>query len=166
DEAQSARGIPRQLLEAARERNQQLGWQLTQNPAQLRIQTVDALNHWIAQALPVAARTAPTLRISDKPSALYLLAARRCLQSAWSEPSLQVAAELLFARLDTRWNRLERLMAEMLERRSHWLPRLLRASSDGLAACIGQALEALIGSELSRAVATLPGVLLQQGAAL
>ncbi len=163
--AASTRGIPSQLLETVRRRDQQLGWELKQNPARLRIQTVDALNHWIAQALPVAARSAPTLQISDAPTALYQLAARRCLQSAWAEPALQ-AVQPALARLDNSWPRLERLMAEMLERRSHWLPRLLRASGEGLGACVQQGLNALIRSELARALTVLPHALLDEGAAL
>lgn len=31
-------------------------WQLDQNPGRLRIQTIDALNHWIASQLPVTGR--------------------------------------------------------------------------------------------------------------
>src|SRR5579862_3513050 len=73
DHAASPRGIPAQLLETVRRRDRQLGWELMQNPARLRIQTVDALNHWIAQASPVAARSAPSLQISDAPIALYQL---------------------------------------------------------------------------------------------
>src|SRR5579862_7423099 len=97
---QVPRGLAWELIERARRRDQQLGWQLANNPARLRIQTVDALNHGFAQALPVSARTAPNLQISDAPTALYRLAARRALQGAWGDAELRPAVELLFARLD------------------------------------------------------------------
>ncbi len=160
------RGLSWELIERARRRDQQLGWQLQHHPARLRIQTVDALNHAFAQALPVSARTAPSLQISDAPWALYRLAARRALQGAWSDTELRAAAELLFARLDNVWARLERLTAEMLARRAHWLLRLRRTSGAGLAATVGQSLEALLRAELAYISTQLPAELLLEGAEL
>ena len=165
------RGLSWELIERARRRDQQLGWQLRQHPARLRIQTVDALNHGFAQSLPVSARTAPSLQISDAPTALYRLAARRALQGAWTDTgtdtALQPAVELLFARLDNVWARLERLTAEMLARRAHWLPHLLRTSGgEGLAATVRQSLDELLRAELAYVGARLPAELLLEGAAL
>ena len=79
-------GINAQLLEAVQRRDQQLGWNLRDNPARLRIETIDALNSRLARALPVAARSAPTLVIAAAPAVLYARAARNTLECAWLEP--------------------------------------------------------------------------------
>src|ERR1700722_17051920 len=51
---QAIAGIDAQLMQAAAQRDRQCGWQLLHNPAPLRIQTIDALNHSLAAALPVS----------------------------------------------------------------------------------------------------------------
>jgi superfamily I DNA/RNA helicase len=45
---QAIPGIEPGLLQAARARDLARGWNLLQNPSRLRIQTIDALNHWLA----------------------------------------------------------------------------------------------------------------------
>ncbi|MGC2459509.1 MAG: UvrD-helicase domain-containing protein, partial [Steroidobacteraceae bacterium] len=120
-------GIAPQLLQAARERDQARGWNLLRNPSRLRIETIDALNHWLATQLPISARSGPSLEIAPAPAPLYRRAARRCLELAAEDRDAAAAAELLFDRLDNSWRRLEQLLADMLERRSHWLPRVLQA---------------------------------------
>ena len=68
-----------------------------------------------------------TSRSRARRSPLYRRAAR-ALSGSWrpsDRDARQAAAELLFERLDNSWRRLEQLLADMLERRSHWLPRVL-----------------------------------------
>ncbi|HTW73651.1 MAG TPA: UvrD-helicase domain-containing protein [Steroidobacteraceae bacterium] len=167
DTAEARPGLPAALLQAVRRRDAQLGWQLLHNGARLRVETIDALNARLARTLPVAARCAPDLRVTDAPGALYELAARRALQGAWSDAPMRSAAELLLDRLDNDWQRLQRLLARMLEHRSHWLPRVLEASgAQALVQRVHESLDALIGERLAAARATLPSELLQEGAAL
>ena len=70
-------GIDAQLMQAAAQRDRLCGWQLMHNPARLRIQTIDALNHSLAAALPVAAGSSPSLQINPAPALLYRRAASR-----------------------------------------------------------------------------------------
>jgi ATP-dependent helicase/nuclease subunit A len=159
-------GIAPQLLQAARARDSARGWGLLSNPSRLRIETIDALNHWLATQLPIAARSGPTLEIAPAPGVLYQRAARRCLTLAAEDRAAAAAAELLFNRLDNSWNRLEQLLAEMLERRSHWLPRVLEARGSGLAERVQESLDSALRAELAAALAGLPAPLLREGEAL
>jgi len=159
-------GIAPQLLQAARERDQARGWNLLRNPSRLRIETIDALNHWLATQLPISARSGPSLEIAPAPAPLYRRAARRCLELAAEDRDAAVAAELLFDRLDNSWRRLEQLLADMLERRSHWLPRVLQARGSGLAERVQASLESALRAELAAAIASLPAALLRESEAL
>jgi ATP-dependent helicase/nuclease subunit A len=164
---QAIPGIDAGLLHAARERDVDRGWNLLHNPSRLRIQTIDALNHWLATQLPIAARAGPELQIAPAAAPLYQRAARRCLALAGQEPGVAAAAELLFDRLDNSWSRLERLLADMLERRSHWLPRVLQArGGTALAERVQESLDATLRGELAAALALLPAALVREGEAL
>jgi len=168
---QAIPGIDAGLLQAARARDLACGWHLLQSPSRLRIETIDAFNHWLATQLPVAARAGPDLRIASTAAPLYERAARRCLASAGREPgpepALAAAAELLFDRLDNNWSRLERLLVDMLKRRSHWLPHLLPARGvAALAERVQASLDSTLRGELAAALALLPAALLREGEAL
>ncbi len=156
----------RALARAVRERSARLGWALEANPGRLRIQTIDALNRSIAARLPLAARGAGEMAVSDHPWELYRLAARRALLDSESEPVLQPDTELLFARLDNDFGRFERLLAEMLRARAHWLPRLLRGDDEhgaDLGRRVEASLHAIVAERLNEARALIPGEVLEQG---
>jgi ATP-dependent helicase/nuclease subunit A len=163
---QSIAGIAPRLLQAARARDAERGWELLHNPSRLRIQTIDALNHWLATQLPISARSGASLAIAPSPAPLYRRAARRCLVLATEDRDAAAAAALLFDRLDNSWSRLEQLLADMLERRSHWLPRVLEARGSGLAERVQQSLESALRVELAAALATLPAALLREAEVL
>jgi len=105
-----------ELAQRAIARSQERGWNLPQSPSRLRIQTIDGLCHRLAASLPVGSRAGSALQIDERPDDTYSVAARRTLQDAERDPTLQPYAELLFTRLGNDWNRLERLLAEMLPR--------------------------------------------------
>jgi len=162
----SVAGIDAPLLRAALAREQSCGWNLLLNPARLRIETIDALNHFLASRLPVSARCGPRIEIAASPPVLYRRAARRTLAAALREAALIPAAELIFARLDGSWRRLEDLLASMLEGRSHWLPRMLSAREPGLEQRVLRSLQAIVRVELAAAAAQLPPPLLAEGCTL
>jgi ATP-dependent helicase/nuclease subunit A len=163
---QSIAGIDAQLLQAVCARDAERGWELLHNPSRLRVQTIDALNHWLATQLPISARSGASLTIAPSPAPLYRRAARRCLVLSAEDRDAAAAAALLFDRLDNSWSRLEQLLADMLERRSHWLPRVLEARGSGLAERVQQSLESALRVELSTALATIPAALLREAEVL
>jgi ATP-dependent helicase/nuclease subunit A len=159
-------GIASSVLHAARHRDVQCGWDLLRNPSRLRIDTIDALNYRLASQLPIAARSSPGLRIAADASALYRRAARRCLSRAESEPEIAEAANLVFERLDNSWQILEDRLTEMLQERSHWLPRVLAARGDELVERVEVSLVATLRTELAVAMAALSADLLRESEAI
>ncbi|MGH8226891.1 MAG: UvrD-helicase domain-containing protein, partial [Steroidobacteraceae bacterium] len=154
----------RELAEVVNARSRRLGWSLEAHSSRLRIQTIDSLNRWLASQRPLAARGAAELEIAQSPLRLYRMAARQTLLDAQGDTALEADAGLLFERLDNDFGRFERLLAEMLARRAHWLPRLL--AEESLAERVESSLRAIVGERLRRAQALIPRTLVAQGARL
>ena len=159
------------LADAARAHAHARGWSLETHPGRLRIQTIDSLNRWLAARLPLAARSAGDLTISEQPQSLYRNAARNALHDAESEPALRADLELLYERLDNDFGRFERLLIEMLQARSRWLPHLLGAApGQDVAAELRQRVEAslreIVADRLAHGVRLLPRPVLEEGASL
>lgn len=162
-------GRLRQLAAAALQRSQARGWRLAQDPGRLRIQTIDSFNFRLASQLPVTARAGSELSVSSRPEELYLLAARETLLAAEEDAALSADLELLFERLDNRWGHVERLLADMLRQRAHWLPHVLGDEPDMLSRRVATSLTRIVEDRLRAArqslgvdacaeAARLPGV--------
>jgi len=135
------------------------GWNLAQDPGALRIQTIDSFTYWLASQLPIAARAGGTLRVTEAPQELYRHAARRTLLAAEADAVLGADTELLFERLDNHWNNVERLLAEMLGQRAHWLRYVLQTRPGELCARVNASLTHIIGAHLAAASERLPPTL-------
>jgi ATP-dependent helicase/nuclease subunit A len=135
------------------------GWNLAQDPGALRIQTIDSFTYWLASQLPIAARAGGTLRVTETPQELYRHAARRTLLAAEADAVLGADTELLFERLDNHWNNVERLLAEMLGQRAHWLRYVLQTAPGELCARVNASLAHIIGAHLAAASERLPPTL-------
>ena len=165
----SAAGLPGRALEAplaaaALRRDRAQDWRLLDNPARLRIQTIDAFCQSLASQLPIAARAGLQWQVAVPATPLYAAAARHVLERSLADASLCQSTQQLFARLDNNWQRLEELLILMLAERAHWLPRVLGGEQPDLAARVAQSLRALIQQQLVSAVALMPRELLEQGA--
>jgi len=131
-------------------------WDLANNPGRLRIQTIDSFNFWLASQLPVTAKAGGTLSVDDRPQELYARAARATLVEGEEDPQIASDIELLFERLDNRWNSVEALLAQMLELRAHWLRHVMGPDSAVLRARMTARLHELIGEALASAHAKFP----------
>lgn len=158
----SLTGVPDDVLRSAAQRNRTRGWDLLAQPTRLRIETIDALNYWLANQLPIAARVSPGLQIAPDARALYRRAARRCLELAQTDTRIAAAAELVFDRLDNNWSSIETRLAEMLAQRSHWLPRVVGSHASDLVARIEESLGSTLRSELARAMTPFSAALLRE----
>src|SRR6266436_5961800 len=85
--------------------------------------------------------------------------ARRTLLAAEADAVLGVDTELLFERLDNHWNNVERLLAEMLGQRAHWLRYVLQTGPGELCARVNASLAHIIGAHLAAASERLPPTL-------
>ncbi len=131
-------------------------WGLEESAARLRIQTIDAFNAYLANAMPITSRTGFGRGIADAPEDLYANAARETLRDAENDPELRAPFELILRRLDDNWSLLERLIAGMLSRRAEWLLNLPQLSGEALAPRIEQSLQAIVLEDLEAAVRALP----------
>lgn len=109
------------LARAVLARDQAQDWRLEAEPQQLRIDTVDALNGWLARRLPLAAGAVAGLELVDDARSLYRLAARRTVAALAGDDRLAAAIQALLIALDARLPRLEQLLAELAPRRDQWL---------------------------------------------
>jgi ATP-dependent helicase/nuclease subunit A len=161
-----ALGGPGELAAAVRARSQDRGWQLLENPARLRIHTLDALNRALALQVPLAARGSGSLAVLPQAATAYHTAARRALLDAQAEERLRPDVELLFERMENDFARCEDLIAGMLARRTHWLPYLVGDAATRLAARVRESLEAVVATSLAQAERMIGPDLLAQGLAI
>ncbi len=126
-------------------------WDLTDNPARLRIQTIDSLCLSLTAQMPLLSRLGATPVPTEDPSALYREAARETLaQLEELGPSEHVAA--LLHHLDNDTGRAEDLLARLLARRDQWLRHHQRFDRQELT----QSLANLVSEQLQRARDALP----------
>jgi ATP-dependent helicase/nuclease subunit A len=132
-------------------RTKMRAWDLANHPGRLRIQTLDAFNFWLASQLPVTAKAGAALSVDDRPEELYQRAARATLFEGEQDAVLAADIELLFERLDNNWDRVEGLLAQMLEKRAHWLRHVLGPDPQVLRARMTASLQELIGDAIDKA---------------
>jgi ATP-dependent helicase/nuclease subunit A len=156
----------RALAQQALARGAARGWRIDSEPQTLRIQTIDSFNFWLASQLPIASGTGGALTVTEAPGELYRRAARRALLAAESDPQLGADAQLLFERHDNHWMYLERLIAQMLRERGHWLRFVAGSDPQRLCAEVNASLAALARARLTALAALLPEPLRQRAARL
>lgn len=143
------------LARRALERSRQLGWNLLDQPAQLRISTIDAFCRELALQQPLVSGLGGMLEIAAQPELLYRRAARHTIEQLDHAPAdLRQAIEALLLWRDNNWAEMESLLAQMLSQRDRWMRDfvldrapdfdLLRARLEApFARAVAQALDAL-----------------------
>ena len=110
-----------ELATAALRRDREAGWHLVDNPAQLRIQTIDALCAGLTRQMPVLSRFGAQPDSIEDAEVLYRQAAQATIALV-NEPGAAAAdVENLLAHLDNDVARAEGLLVDMLARRDQWL---------------------------------------------
>ena len=147
--------LARQVLAHAAGR----GWSLLEQPARLRIQTIDSLNQWLAARLPVLSRAGGGVEPDDRPQALYAAAAARAIGRIADGDAAADAVAAVLRHLDNDVDGLAGLLARMLPSRDHWL-RLLGAHGDiapaRLRVLLEQSLANLLADTLAAVHALVP----------
>ncbi len=121
------------VLRALAEGKAEDRWELRQNPARLRIQTIDAMCASLTRQMPMLSRFGAQPEIVEDARSLYLEAARATLEPA----TLDHHAARLLAHLDNNAARVEELLADMLQRRDHWIRHLKDMDRAALEAALG-----------------------------
>ena len=136
------------LAQTALQAGSARGWRLREQPARLRIFTIDALCASLARQMPFLSRFGAQPRISDDAQRHYAEAARRTLALLDQEEAgdqANVVAEAL-RHYDNNTARLSDLLASMLARRDQWLRHCVghgpcEEAEAGLAALVQRDLE-------------------------
>jgi ATP-dependent exoDNAse (exonuclease V) beta subunit len=110
-----------ELAAAALQCDTQAGWRIAENPARLRIQTIDSLCAGLTRQMPMLSRFGSPPESIEDAAELYLEAARATVELVESVGAVAQDIERLLAHLDNDVARIETLLADMLRRRDHWL---------------------------------------------
>ena len=159
--------IRRQLAARARGRDEELGWQLTDNPARMKIQTIDSFCAGLTQQMPVLSKLGGLPEIIEDAGDLYREAAANTLglldnnmqddrQAEWS-----TAVETLLAHLDNDLPRVRDMLVSMLRKRDQWLRRLL-AGELPERRMLEQALRHIVETTLKDSLKALPQELIPE----
>ena len=109
------------LAGAVLERDSKAGWRLADNPVRLRIQTIDSLCAALTRQMPMLSRFGSQPESVEDAAELYLEAARATIELVESDEAVAQDVGRLLAHLDNDVARIEALLADMLQRRDHWL---------------------------------------------
>lgn len=113
--------LTHKLATAAIQRDRQAGWHIIENPARLRIQTIDALCASLTRQMPVLSKFGSQPRTIEDASQFYLEAVRATAGLLDQRHAIADDLEMLLEHLDNDVSRIERLLTGMLARRDHWL---------------------------------------------
>lgn len=110
------------------ERDRALGWGLLQNPERFEIRTVDSLCEKIANRTPLLAGLGRTPSIAGEFEPLYEEAAERTLLMLGdTNETIAEAVARVLRDQDNSFDRVQRLMVSLLQRRDQWLRILGRS---------------------------------------
>lgn len=127
EDAQADQMHERITIDAARsvlDRDQMLGWKLTEFPRRMRIQTLDALGAGIARSFPQSSTLggAPATVADTEMQAIYRTAAAATFHWLASSDSMAGTVERVLVHLDNNTGDYCEYLARMLETRDQWLP--------------------------------------------
>jgi ATP-dependent helicase/nuclease subunit A len=157
--AQDHRQKTFELATAVIRRSQSQGWELIAQPQRLRIETLDAMNAWLAQHLLILSGGLGGAAVAENPSECYELAVRRTLECLGSGDDVDAAVTELLRASDNNALRLQRLLVETLPTRDQWLPYLAAGDDIALRATLESALRRLVVEALDDVSRTLPQAL-------
>ncbi|NKB76026.1 MAG: AAA family ATPase [Gammaproteobacteria bacterium] len=110
-----------QLATIALENNARQGWEIINNPARLRIQTIDAFCYELIRHMPWSSRFGAPPSILEDAEDQYLAAAKRTLDHVESESRWSVHCENLLQLVDANFHRAQTLLRTMLVKRDRWM---------------------------------------------
>ncbi len=101
---------------------QKRGWNLLQNPSRLQFYTIDGLCHWLVRQMPHASGLGALPDLEELSVMLCRRAAAKAIarMDDGEDPAAE-AARIVLGYLDNNYDRLQKLIVEMLERRDQWL---------------------------------------------
>jgi len=139
------------------ERDRELGWRLLENPARLKVQTIDSFSASLVAQMPLLSRLGARPGISDAADELYAEAVRRTLEMVEGKGEEAECVRDALAHMDNSMPALGRRLVAMLRTREQWMRRIGAVPDEtGLRARLEQALARLIEESLERARSAFP----------
>ena len=115
-----------QLARAALKQDTQHNWQLLLNPGRLRVQTIDSLSQSLVRQMPLLSQFGAMPSLTEDASDMYREAALAVLEQLETSHSLSEDIARLLKHRDNRMDELQRLIADMLERRDQWIRHIVK----------------------------------------
>lgn len=137
-----------ELAHAVLNRNNQLKWNLLENPNRLQIQTIDSFNASLTRHLPLLSNMGGPIDIIDNPHFLYREAVNELLAHLEYQVDWSIHIETLLLHLDNDLSKLETLLINMLAKRDQWLPYLYCSDQNTLRAHLEEQLSSIISDTL------------------
>jgi ATP-dependent helicase/nuclease subunit A len=130
-----------ELAASVLKRDREAGWQLIDNPAQLRILTIDALCAGLTRQMPVLSRFGAQPESIEDAGPLYREAAEATVALVNEDGAAAADVESLLVHLDNDVARAVGLIADMLARRDQWLRHVHGRERDELEVVLEHARE-------------------------
>ncbi|BBP42762.1 UvrD-helicase domain-containing protein [Thiosulfativibrio zosterae] len=109
------------LSQAALQRNTQQGWDLLKNPNRLRIRTIDSMNGYLVQQMPLLSRLGTQVGVGQNNDEIYRQAAR----DTFKDTTITDAVGQLLQLVNGRYHKAENLLVDMLKKRDQWMKHLI-----------------------------------------
>ncbi len=117
---------------AVLERDRSRNWQLLENPARLRIQTIDSFCLSLATRIPLLSRVGGVPNLSDDMTRCFSDAVRSTLQQLNTATPLAADIAQLLTHLDNDVGKAEQLLSGLLHSRDQWLTHILGIHASNL----------------------------------
>jgi len=146
------------LAKTALSQDDRYGWQISENPSRLKIQTIDSLCAGLTRQMPFLSEFGAQPKITERPDVLYREAARNTVADLESGSRWSPAIEALVRHLDNHLAKIEDLVAGMLAKRDQWLRHMIQTDDvSGLRMVLEQTLTDVIEDALKEVKEKFPG---------
>jgi len=153
------------LAEAALKRDEDMGWNLLETPARLKVQTIDSLCASLTKQMPVLSGLGKNPAITENAEELYREAARQTIVKVEKEDKDGEAIAQALRHLDNSFANLENRIIAMLARRDQWLRHVTLKSmvdEEILKKYLEQSIANLIETNLLQVKETFPQSILKE----
>jgi ATP-dependent helicase/nuclease subunit A len=110
-----------QLAKAALKKNSKENWSILENPARLKIQTIDSFCAGLTQQMPILSRTGGGLSIQENAQDLYAETANRILALVESDLPIGDSIRIILRHLDNSKSAFLKRVIQLLQKRDQWM---------------------------------------------
>jgi len=110
-----------QLAKTALAQNSKENWSLLENPARLKIQTIDSFCAGLTQQMPILSKTGGGLSIQENAQNLYAETAQRILALVEEDSPVGDCVRIILSHLDNLKSSFLKRIIQLLEKRDQWM---------------------------------------------